>query len=168
MCKAVEDRCPGWDQERVRRELDHWPRLLFLHTWKGKHPFPELLHHATIDAFMGEVKDSVEWRKLQEELRRVASKLQQDPSPSAMGTATNETGLPVRKARHYGEPNPEILKGKDTVNRKQAAEAMGVTERTIDRWIKDTQLTPTRIGARIRLKTKELLRLLRGQKDGQE
>jgi excisionase family DNA binding protein len=69
--------------------------------------------------------------------------------------------IPGNKTRRFREPNLELLKNPDaTLNRKNAAEALGVTERTLDRWITDKELIPVGPGSRKRFKTKDLLRLL--------
>jgi excisionase family DNA binding protein len=79
--------------------------------------------------------------------------------------AKTASSKPNRQVR---EPNPNVLKGKNTINGKQAAEALGITERTLNRWIADTTLTPIRIGGRNRFDTKDLLRILNNKKQDKD
>ena len=71
---------------------------------------------------------------------------------------------PRKTKRQIREPNPELLKDAETVNRKQAAIALGVTERTLDRLVADRTLHPVGPFRSKRYKTKELLRLLNQKK----
>jgi hypothetical protein len=69
--------------------------------------------------------------------------------------------LPKKRPRRFREPNLELLKNQEaTLNRKNAAESLGVTERTLDRWIIDKELVPVGPGSRKRFRTKDLIRLL--------
>jgi hypothetical protein len=65
-----------------------------------------------------------------------------------------------RKAKQIPEPNPQLLENNETLNRLQAAKALGVHTRTLDRWIKGGKLTPIGASGRKRIKTKELRKFL--------
>jgi hypothetical protein len=78
------------------------------------------------------------------------------------------TPAPRKRTRHFREPNLELLKNQEgTLNRKNAAEALGVTERTLDRWVADKQIIPVGPGFRKRFKNKDLLRFFNKQNRGQ-
>jgi hypothetical protein len=63
--------------------------------------------------------------------------------------------------RQLLEPRPDLLTNPDaTLSRLRAAEALGITSRTLDRWITDKKLTPFGAGLRKRFKAKDLQRLL--------
>jgi len=66
----------------------------------------------------------------------------------------------VRKAKRILEPNPQLLENNETLNRLQAAKALGVHTRTLDRWIKDGKLTPIGGAGHKRFRTKELRKFL--------
>jgi hypothetical protein len=67
----------------------------------------------------------------------------------------------AKKLRELREPKPELLEKAETVNRKLAAEALGMSERTFDRHVADGKFTPLGAGSRKRFSTKALLRFLR-------
>ena len=70
------------------------------------------------------------------------------------------------KTRHFREPNLELLKNQEgTLNRKNAAEALGVSERTLDRLVADTKLIPVGPGFTKRFKNKDLFRFFNKRKD---
>lgn len=46
------------------------------------------------------------------------------------------------------------------LTRKQVAERFNVSERTVDRWIKDGKLHPTRLGRTIRISEADIARFL--------
>ena len=174
MCRAVEQRCQGWNQERVRRELDRWLRLLIVHTWKDKHPHPDSVDREFLEGSIQKIKDSDGWKQLHAELGRVAVVLQKAPAnPLAphQGDVPNAVPAfsrnPLGKPRLVREPNPDMLKGKDIVSRKQAAEALGVTTRTIDRFVEDRKLNPTGGWGSKRFKTQELLDFMNRKKNRQ-
>lgn len=82
------------------------------------------------------------------------------PSPPLMAAALAPTESTSRKTRRIIEPNLQLLDRGDTLNRKQAAEALGVSERTLDRRVADKALTPVGAVGRKRFKTKDLRRFL--------
>lgn len=93
-------------------------------------------------------------REFENAERETTSPIKQPASASAAVPPSLE-----KKARHFLEPNLSLLKNEEaTLMRKQAAEALGVTERTLDRWVEKDKLSP--VGPRKRFKTKDLLRLL--------
>lgn len=63
--------------------------------------------------------------------------------------------------------HPELLAG-PTVNRKLAAKALGVSERTLDRWVESGKITPIKVGGRIRFDSEELKRILSPSKPDQQ
>jgi hypothetical protein len=67
----------------------------------------------------------------------------------------------IKTKRQRREPNSELLKNIETVNRKQAAVALGVAERTLDRMVADKRLHPIGAFRSKRFKTNELLRFLK-------
>jgi hypothetical protein len=95
-----------------------------------------------------------EWkgRRIKKSLRRSAVSTSEVPSK------------PPRKMLH---PKPGLLKTLPTVNRKTAAEALGVTERTLDRHVKRGFLVPVGPPSRKRFKSKDLLQFLDQKKDRQ-
>lgn len=114
-------------------------------------------------------RNSTEWRKYQRELLKVA-KIQARPSDSSdrqLATAPpefSETGMALspapreKRLRKFREPRTDLLKDPTvTLNRLQAAEALGVTTRTLDRYVTDKRLTPVGGFARRRFKAKDLL-----------
>jgi len=128
------------------------------------------------------VRLSKEYRKVQDRLREaarsrvrplrtaVAPTTVASPEPQAASQSEHilTSVAPEKKLRQFKEPNHDLLKNQDaTLNRKNAADALGVTARTLDRWVKDTVLTPVGHGARKRFKTKDLLRLLKEKNLGQ-
>jgi hypothetical protein len=71
------------------------------------------------------------------------------------------TGKPLPfKPSQTRDPNPDLLKTAETLNRKKAAIALGISERTLDRWIADGKVMPLGAGTRKRFKSKDLLKLL--------
>jgi len=67
----------------------------------------------------------------------------------------------AKTQRTIGEPRPDLLANLDvTLSRMKAAEALGISPRTLDRWVTDNKLTATGLGHRKRFKAKDLKRLL--------
>jgi len=59
------------------------------------------------------------------------------------------------------EPKPELLANLEiSLSRLRAAEALGITPRTLDRWVKDNRLMPTGASGRKRFKAKDLKKFL--------
>jgi hypothetical protein len=81
-CRAVEEASPGWNHERVRRDLIRYLRDLVLYAWNGKHPEPRSSGHLEKfqEGLMRELLDSKDWLKIQRELGRVARKRSKVPS----------------------------------------------------------------------------------------
>jgi hypothetical protein len=165
MSKAVEERRKGWSQERVRRELDIWLRLLIVHAWKDKHPNADSVNRDFMQGSVQKIKDSEEWRKLHIELRRVALRLQEVPPARleeiAIAQPTKPLTIPATKARQVRDPKPELLANLDTtLSRLRSAEALGISRRTLDRWVLNHKLKPVGLGHRKRFRTKDLRKLL--------
>jgi len=88
----------------------------------------------------------------------------QDNNPAAEAQST----VPIRK-RQIREPKPELLKNPDaTLGRKKSAEALGISERTLDRWVGDDVLVPVYRGSQKRFKTQDLLRIQTQKKPRQK
>ena len=72
---------------------------------------------------------------------------------------------PHKSNRTFREAKPELLKNPDGMSgRKNAAIALGISEKTLDRRVKDKLLTPIGTGSLIRFKNKDLIRLLNQKK----
>jgi hypothetical protein len=101
-----------------------------------------------------EIEKSAEWIVYQDLLLGAGN-----PS-NADAISITDSIKAQEKPREYREPNSDLLKSAVSLNRKQAAQAIGVSERTLDRLIGDGRLTPIGGGSRKRFKTKELLQFL--------
>ncbi len=75
---------------------------------------------------------------------------------------------PTKTTRKNLQPNPALLKTPATVSRKIAAQALGVSERTLDRHVRRGLIAPVGPPTRKRFKSKDLLQLLSQKKDRQE
>ena len=122
-------------------------------------------------------KTSTEWGEYQDELLAVADLQASNPNlaipiaidpndtthwPPASVAADNSQSQskasPVKTAK---EPQLDLLKNEDaTLNRQRAADALGVSTRTFDRWIGEGKLTPVGTGARKRFRVRDLKRIL--------
>jgi len=87
-------------------------------------------------------------------IRLATSETQIKKSSASLPTKTSSS------KRTFREPRPELLDGKESLNRKQTAVALGVTERTLDRWIAEGKLTPVGDMARKRCSTREIRKIL--------
>jgi Helix-turn-helix domain len=156
MCRSAEERREGWNLERVRRELDRWFHRLLIFTWQDKHPIPEYVDREFMEGSWKKTKNSEEWRELQTKLKKVAEVLQRSPTAAPTASRPDQD-----KARRSLEPKPDLLANLDiTLSRLKAAEALGVSPRTLDRWVRDKLVTPVGAGLRKRFRPKELKRLL--------
>jgi transposase InsO family protein len=71
------------------------------------------------------------------------------------------SGKTGKAPRRLLEPRPDLLTNPDaTLSRFRAADALGITPRTLDRWVTDGKLTRVGAGLRKRFKVKELKRVL--------
>jgi hypothetical protein len=170
-CRAVEEGI--WTGENFRKGFARYLHEVTEYVWTKKHPWP---HHASkmMDlrlAALTQIEESKEWIKIQERLKEAAQPKQSEtPRPYSMATAiqqATQTQLPIHSIetaikgkRQLNEPHPELLEGKDKVSRKTAAKALGIAERTLDRWIKAEKVTTFGVGHRKQFKAKELLRIL--------
>ena len=73
----------------------------------------------------------------------------------------------AKKRPASSEPHPELLENVETLNKAQAASALGVSIRTLDRYVEDRRLTPTGSYPRKRFKTQDLKKFLTRRKQGQ-
>jgi hypothetical protein len=73
--------------------------------------------------------------------------------------------IPSRAARTFREPKMELLKNPDArLNRANAAEALGLSQRQFDRLVKARELVPVTLGHRKLFKTQDLRRILNQKK----
>ncbi|MBZ5609533.1 MAG: helix-turn-helix domain-containing protein [Acidobacteriia bacterium] len=111
------------------------------------------------------IEESNEWKAYQDLLLKVEQSPNAGPPGRESPSASTEL-VPADKKRRFLEPKPELLKDKEIVNKRQAATALGVTLRTLDRYVADKLLTPVGDYARRRFKTKDLLSfMVRRKKD---
>jgi helix-turn-helix protein len=98
------------------------------------------------------------WRA--EGYRRLAS-LKREPksNPASEVSVQSAPESKPAKLRAVREPRPELFTA-ETLNRKASAIALGISERTLDRWTSDGTLTPMGHGSRKRFKCKDLQKLL--------
>jgi helix-turn-helix protein len=64
------------------------------------------------------------------------------------------------KPKRAFDPNPQLLEKTETLNRAQTARALGVSTRTLDRYVKDRKLTPMGGGGRKRFKTSDVRKFI--------
>jgi|HubBroStandDraft_6_1064221.scaffolds.fasta_scaffold210790_2 hypothetical protein len=150
-----------WDGERFRREY----RTYLYGLAKTSQ---EKYGRQSLDAAkkfrlicQGWYEASSDWVKVQKRLRVVAENEERRHRERSLHP---QAPTPAKTKRQIREPKPELLSKSELVNRKIAAEALGMSERTFDRHVKDRTITPIGAGAHKRFKAKELLRFLR-QKD---
>jgi excisionase family DNA binding protein len=164
----------GWAADTVDRESREFLRLVISNA-KAKyslpiHKLPEMLSHfnaSVLASFQAVIELTDEWKCYQEELLEVARLQQievQAPKPSNLDHSHYQPKQQTTVTRKIREPNPEILKNKETVNHREAAEALGIVPRTLNRWIADGTLTPTRVASRNRFKSKDLQKVINQNK----
>jgi hypothetical protein len=158
-----------WFNDHIDREARIFLRQLVsnVHMEFEKSGYPLYAMTGQLGGFVPGVKDVIEespdWRAYQDLLLALSH-----PSDSSADAPTESSASkPVRRFR---EPNLELLKSKETVNRIEAADGLGLSLRQFDRWVKDedNRITALGVGARKRFKTKELLRLLSESKTRQK
>ncbi len=79
------------------------------------------------------------------------------PSPDTSDKGGSPSENSRKRVRQYREPKPELLRNLETVNKAQAAAALGVSPRQVDRYVRDKALNPVGGFGRRRFKTKDLL-----------
>ena len=85
--------------------------------------------------------------------------------PEELADETTIQTVTPKKTRHFREPNTSLLRNHDaTLNRKNAAEALGVSPRQLDRYVADKDLTPVGGFGRRRFKTQDLLTFIAKRK----
>jgi hypothetical protein len=99
---------------------------------------------------------------LSEELLRATAEHARSEARKARPSIGFSVPQAKAKRRRFLEPNLELLKNPDdsTLNRPNTAEALGITPRTLDRWITDERITPVGPSNRKRFKVKDIKRLL--------
>lgn len=115
-----------------------------------KHPIEGKQHEWT--NFADRITDRAQhW--MMEGLRRIKPKATDASTHSVSGT---------RKPRTIREPKSELLSNPEvtTLSRLRSAEALGISARQLDRWVKDGKLTPIGAGVRKRFRVMDLKRLL--------
>jgi hypothetical protein len=163
----------SWSVERIDKEVTAFVET-FLSDTVMEYTSPTFTFPNVISRLNGKVlpeiwegfRASKTWRKYQDELEQVAARQAHDPERGRLAVISRDWNYPIageqpsveRKRR---EPRPELLANPEaTLSRLKASEALGITPRTLDRWIKDGKLTTTGLGAQKRLRTKDLKRLL--------
>lgn len=127
---------------------------------------------------MVRLQERPEWREYQEELLRVSqaqsTKIRHPQSPiseedlitifDGLSQELESRGIKAastKKPRRSLDPNPSLLNNPElSLTRIRAAEALGITPRTVDRWIEDGKLTPIGPKGRRRFKAKDLRKIL--------
>jgi hypothetical protein len=155
VCAAVRQRI--WTGEIARARMAE-----FLHTMVVTAYFEKQTERHGFDNFEEQLKrlirSSPEWVGFQ---RSLADALSYDPPPPATDLPVLAANQSPQKTRHLKEPNAALLQDPDaSLNRLKACEALGITSRTLDRWVADGKLTPIGLGARKRFRVKEVKRLL--------
>jgi hypothetical protein len=157
-CRAEERGL--WSGQKVRRAMEEFRRRLTVHVFFDKHPNPR--NSSALDDLQRDAKRTKEksddWREIQEELQRVArlraveaENIRLFPGKAVLkisgGTPVvtlTEDGAPKRpepKTRTIREPKLDLLTNPDAyLSRKKAALALGVSERTVDRYSADGRL----------------------------
>jgi len=128
--------------------LDAWAGLTWLQ-YAG-YPIDPRSSNPDVEA----LRSKAEHWKNEGYLRLATSETQIKKSSAFLSTKTSPP------KRTFREPRPELLEGKESLNRKQTAMAFGVTERTLDRWIAEGKLTPVGNMARKRYSTREIRKIL--------
>ena len=97
--------------------------------------------------FTAAFEDTDEWNNYQNLLAEVAKQQHsvERPHPNEAEATLKKTHL---RRGSSNEPKLGLLKGEGTLNRQQAAEALGISTKTIDRWVASGELVPLRIGNR--------------------
>lgn len=151
-----------WTGQTIRKRLDWY--LYKLSTHAHQQYGPRLIGRHLVSININNIAESVkglpQWETLLQKLKDTALSVVLSPSRGSPDTAVDDAP-PAKKLRQYQEPKPELLKDPDaSLGRLRAAEALGITPRTIDRWINDKKLTPIGSGSRKRFKAKDLKKLL--------
>jgi len=174
-CKAVEEGL--WSAEQFRRETDKYRDDLAHHVY-----FDKIFWTATSEE-LARLKRSVklqiesmdEWTGIQNELKTALLTVEfvkRSPPPvpvvqprfdtleAATRHAEELNKANGKKTRQFREPNPDLLTGLETVNKIRAANALGISTRQVDRYVKDKLLIPVGGFGRKRFKTKDLLKFI--------
>jgi len=101
------------------------------------------------------LEDHRQYTVLAERLGRLASVKQN--TLIKVGKSEKALAEPPKRSRKILEPQPHLLKDRDIVNKRQAASSIGVSMRTLDRYIKDGQIVPIGGFGHKRFKTKDLV-----------
>jgi len=165
-CRAVEEGL--WSGETFRREYDRYLYALTNYVCQKKHPNP-FNQSAIIDlrrSIGSQVEDTDNWVAIQARLKQA---VESQPNPRVPRTELQTEVLPTspaKRSRLVLVPNPHLLKDKEIVEKGTAARALGVSVRTLDRYVEDKRLTPLAAYSRRRFKTKDLLAFMsRKEKD---
>lgn len=143
--------------EKARKEMGHQLRTLIADVYYEKKGSCSS-EHIEQQCRIARQEMAVDWSSIQAGLRSAIyyQEQRQKPQQPTLPPADHQG----KKPRRSLEPNSQLLKLDQTLNRNQAAEALGTTPRTLDRWVKDRKLTPVGSGGRKRFKTSELRRFL--------
>jgi hypothetical protein len=126
----------------------------------------------TDQAFVNELRLRERYWKIEgfrriEEIRKATNMRVPTPHPQPQQQAEpiEELQVTPKGSRRSKDPNPQVLEGRETVTRKEAADALGVTTRTIDRFVEDNKLHPSGAWGRKRFTTKELREFMNRKKN---
>lgn len=162
-----------WGVDRVELEVSKWIYLTVLFADTDVGIQGERFQHfltpngmAIKSEILATLKQEPQWKQYEEELLEV-SEIQGVGIETEHGSRltdklttseTIDTGQePTKTPREHRDAKPEVLSGKAIVSRKLAAEALGVTVRTIDRLVADKKLRPTGDWGRKRFSVQELM-----------
>lgn len=165
-----------WGVDRVELEISKWiySTVLFAETDVGiqGERFQHFLNSngmAIKSEILATFKQEPQWKQYEEELLEVSeiqgvgvetehrSRLVPTDGSSASKTNIGAGRESTKTARKHKDAKPEVLSGKAVVSRKLAAEALGVTVRTIGRLVADKKLRPTGDWGRKRFSVQELM-----------
>jgi hypothetical protein len=160
-CAMGERQVDPWYPDRIDNCVREFSRKLIIgaHLEYDRPDYPVFKMTSDFGYVHREVTDIVEesgeWKAYQDLLLKLESPAPLEPFP-ASGQA-EEPAKPVSaRPRHYPEPKMDLLKTETLLNKQQAAAALGVSVRTLDRYVADNRLTPSGDYAHRRFKTKDL------------
>jgi excisionase family DNA binding protein len=164
-CKLGEA-SDGWSLDIVDREVREFLRLLTikaeLRYGGGEYRLPPMLSNmdgSILPEIQAAFETFPEWKEYQDNLLKLADQHRSPAPPEA--SSTNQQGDSTkRKKRRLLVPDLSLLEKRTLLNRQEAALALGISERTLDRWIDEGKLSPQRAGHRISFKVVDLKQLL--------
>jgi len=176
--KAVEE--SAWDGQQFRRFTAYYLGELSREVYSDKATW----HHSSEDVFIlsrrikAAIEVTTDWMDIQNELRtalehsaalkygekgadeaaielkRAVKEIQALVADQAAISSRGSAKEPRRRVSV--EPRPELLETAETLNKTQAAQALGISVRTLDRYVADGLLSPVGSYLRRRFKTRDL------------